>query len=892
MPGESSPLAIEPHGAAPGPAGAAAGGEAARGFVRRVLPNGLTVVVREDSTHPLVAYYITVRTGSAWEGEYLGTGISHVVEHMLFKGTERRPVGALEEEARSYGGSAQGYTTYDTTSYTLTVNREFWSETADLLVDALFRPAMDEKEFLKERDVVLRELKLREDDLAQKAWERLFEEAYRVHPYRIPIIGYEPLVERLTVEDIRAYHRRHYHPNRMVIGVAGDVKAEEVIRRLEELTAEFPPGRAGHSDLPEEPLPLSPRRVVEEAQVQLAAAAVGFPSVPLSDPDLFALDLLAWVLGEGRGCRLDDALKETGLVHSVHALNYTPMERGLFLVSFRLDPERMDEAMKRFEKELDRVRREPVEPAELRAAKRALLREYFSGRQSVEGQASDLASYEVLVGDPDFARRYLAGVEAVEPEDLTRVARQYLRPERMTSVRLYPKGTAPDRPAAARQAGAETEVLKTVLPNGVTLILKPDARLPLVTVQASMFGGVRHETEQTNGISAITARMLLRGAGSLSADEIVETAKRLGAQMAPFSGRNSLGLSLECMPAQLSDAVDLFATILTAPRFPAGELEKERHLQLAALRASEEDPFSWGLRRMVRTLFTVHPYRLDPGGTPESVRALKREDLVRFYRRALNPPKMVISAVGDFDPERMRALLASVFAELSVPAERPPVPAREPQLATRREHQETSPRQEALILIGFPGLAVDDPDVPALDLINTLLSGGAGRLFAEVRERRGLAYAVGAFPVHGLDPGAFILYAVVSPDHLEATRQALLDEVRRLRDELVPAEELERAKQGLLGSRRIARQTQSNWAAQTGLNELYGLGYDYDRKYDARLREVDSQAVRETARRLLDPDRCAVVIGRPEPDGGEQAPAERPAEQPVAGEPEPVRGLR
>ena len=143
----------------------------ASSLVRHRFPNGLTLLIQEDHSHPLVAFHAVVPTGSATEGKFLGTGISHVVEHMLFKGTARRPVGAVEKEARLYGGTSQGFTTYDTTSYQLVVNREHWFEGADLMVDALFFSTLDSQELLKERDVVLRELKMRRDDPSQVAWD-------------------------------------------------------------------------------------------------------------------------------------------------------------------------------------------------------------------------------------------------------------------------------------------------------------------------------------------------------------------------------------------------------------------------------------------------------------------------------------------------------------------------------------------------------------------------------------------------------------------------------------------------------------------------------------------------------------------------------------------------
>lgn len=837
--------------------------------VRRILPNGLTLLVQEDHTHPLVAFYAVVRTGSALEGPYLGSGISHVLEHMLFKGTARRPVGKVEQEARSYGGTSQGYTTYDTTSYPLVVNKEYWAQAADLLVDALFFPSLDPVEFDKEREVVLRELKLGKDDPDQIVWELLFGSAYRVHPYRIPIIGFEELVSKLTVEDARVYHRTHYLPNNIVLAVVGDIKTDTVIAEVEKLTAPIPPGRVPAYATVQEPMPIASRETTQEADINLTSAAIGFPSVSAADRDLFALDLLAWLLGGGRGSRLDRALKEPGLAHSVSASNYTLMERGLFVVSMRTDPDRVGEAMDRLEQELRKTGEELFADAKVEAAKKNFLREYLAGRQTVGGAASDLATYEVLVGEAVFAQRYMKEVARVTPADLKRVAAEYLRPERATRVTLFPRGALPASKEEV-SAPAAAKVEKISLENGLTVLLRQDSRLPLVTFQMTMLGGVRFETDETNGVSLLTARMLLRGTKAKNADQITALVQEMGGELAPFSGRNSLGLTLEVVNSEAPRALDLLSELILEPRFPYDELEKERRLGLADLKAKEEDPFPWGMKRLMGVLFEAHPYRLDPSGSPESLNRLKRENPVSFYAQVLNPKKMVISIVGDFKREELLEKLQAGLGKLAAAAQLR-IPAPEPPLIRLREHLETTPRKEGLIMIGFPGLSITDPRVPTLDLAETVLSGGAGRLFAQVRERRGLAYTVGAVALHGVDPGAFILYAVTDPTQLNEVREVLLSEVRRLAAGGVPQEELKEAQSGLLGSRRIARQTQGAVAFQMAQDELFGLGFDYFEKYESKIKAVTSEQIQKLAKELLSPDRCVVVIGRPQEEESQTA---------------------
>ena len=849
--------------------------------VRKVLPNGLTVLVQEDHSHPLVGFQAVVRTGSATEGSFMGTGVSHVVEHMLFKGTARRPVGAVEREAQSYGGTAQGFTTYDTTSYQIVVNREFWSQTADLMVDALFFPSMAAAEFTKERQVVLRELKLRDDDPGQMIWEVLFENAYRVHPYHVPIIGYEPLLTSLTREEVVQYHRSRYLPNAIVIAVAGDVDAEQVVRRIEDLTSGIQPGRIPPQPFQPEPAPVASREVTQEADLELGIVSIGFPGVAVSSEDVYALDLLAWLLGGGRGSRLDTALKEPGIVHAVSCWDYTPQQPGLFVVTMRMDPDRISKAVEAAFQEMARCQQELFSAAELESAKRVLVRGYLESRQTVAGQASDLAGYEVLVGDPQFAYRYLEGVRRATPEDLRRVAVKYLLRERSTTVKLQPKGTLSFIEKAVSGTSSKLLVEKVVLDNGMRILLRQDRRLPLVTFQVSVMGGVRYETERNNGMSALTAKMLLRGTRKQDALELTHRIKEMGADLEPFHGRNSLGLTLELVGSESARGLQLLAEVLLEPTFPAQEMEKERRLALAEIKASEEDPFSWGLRRMAAALFSIHPYRFDPLGDPESVAVLSRENLVDFHRRILDPRKMVLSVVGDFRRDELLPLMKDSFGRLQAPAGEPFSVPQEPPLDGLKQHQEVTSRKEGLILVGYRGLRVGDPKVPVLDLLEAVLSGGAGRLFTEVRERLGLAYTVGAFSIHGVDPGAFLLYAVTDPSELPTVQKALLDEIRDLSGAPVSQEELDRAREGLLGARRIARQAQASLAAQMSMDELYGLGYDFPERYEAQVRAATPQDLQQVAKTLLESQPYALVIGRPA-DGPSAPSVKKPLEKPAA----------
>ena len=827
------------------------------------LPNGLTILFRQDRGAPLVALEAAVKTGSATEGALLGTGVSHVVEHMLFKGTATRPVGAIEREIKSYGGQINGHTTHDTTGYTLTVHRDHFTDALTLLADALQHPSFDAEELTRELEVVFRELKLRRDDPDQYLADLIWAARYREHPYRHPIVGYEPLLKALTRRQVVDYYRTQYLPSRTVLAIVGDVE-ESVVR--EAVTREmggWPRGLEPSLVAPMEPPPTAPRLVEETAAVAVAQLVLAFPSVAVTHPDLVALDTLARVLGEGRGSRLDLALREPGLVHDVASWNYTPRDPGLFAISAHLDPDKISEVQQRTQEVLAALQRQPVTPAELAAAKRAVIAQYLFGRQTVGAQAADLASNETLTGDPAFSRHYMDAVQGVTAEQVQRVARQYLAPGSAIHVILRPKG-AGTAPVEAPAASAETAPIELItLSNGVRVLLREDPRHPIVTLRVTAFGGLLYETPATNGVSMLTARMLLRGTSSRSAQEVTEFVRSLGGELASMSGRNSVGVSMALLKDDLEAGLALLSDVWFHPAFPADEFLKEQRLLQAEIRQQDDDLFHWGTRRLSHALFGDHPYAMPAEGTQDSVAMLTVAEVAAYHRWLLVPRRLVVSVFGDIRKADVLPAMERTFGR-SLPAApaTPTRPSVQPLTACRRV-EGAWPRAEAIVLVGFVGMAVTDPDLPALDVLDSVLGGSGGRLFTEVRERKGLAYTVGSSAAAGPDPGSILLYAVTDPAQADAVAATLLQEAQRLRTSAVGAEELKTAQEAVVGAQSIRLQTNGALSLATGLDELFQVGWQRYRDYPAKVRAVTPADLRRVAERYLTPDRCVVFIGRP-----------------------------
>ncbi|MBI4227975.1 MAG: insulinase family protein [Candidatus Omnitrophica bacterium] len=833
---------------------------------RWALPNGLVVLFQEDHSAPLVALDALVKTGSATEGAWAGTGVSHVVEHMLFKGTATRPVGAIEREVKSYGGQINGHTTHDVTGYTLTIHRDHFPEALTLLADALQHPSFDPQELTRELDVVFRELKLRRDDPDQSMADLIWAAAYREHPYRIPIVGYEPLLRALTRQQVVDYYRAHYAPNRTVLAIVGDADPAAVRAAATRELAGWPRGLEPPVVTPAEPPPVAPRQVDETADVAVAQLAIVFPGVAVTDPNLVALDTLARVLGEGRGSRLDVALREPGIVHDVAGWNYTPREPGLFAITMHLDPSRISEAQAATHAVIAELQRRSVTSIELAAAKRAVIAQDLFGRQTVGAQAGDLAVNEALAGDPRFSQHYVEAVQQVEAEAVQRVARDYLASSRAIQVTLR-RAPAPEEIQGQPQQGAapsaDSSLERITLSNGVRVLLREDPRYPIVTLRITAFGGLLHETEAINGVSTMTARMLLRGTASRSAQELTELVRSLGGELASASGRNSVGVSLALLRDDVATGMTLLSDIWHHPAFPADEFLKEQRLLQAEIAQTEDDLFPWGRRRLMRALFAEHPYALPPEGTAESVARLTVADAAACHRVLASPRRTVVSLFGDVRKADVLPLLERAFgqpaAEVPPPAARPPLAP----LASRRRVTGVWPRAEAIVLIGFRGVSVTDPDFAAVDVLDAVLGGSGGRLFTEVRERKGLAYTVGSTVSTGPDPGSIVLYAVTDPSQADAVVATLLKEVARLRAAGVTADELSVAQEGVIGAQGIQLQTNGALSLATSLDELFAVGWRRYQAYPAQVRGVTVHDLRRVAERYLTPDRCVVFIGRP-----------------------------
>ncbi len=836
------------------------------GVAITTLDNGLTIIVREDRSAPVVSAQAWCMAGSVHEGKWLGAGLSHVLEHMLFKGTTTRPGSRIDREVQEAGGYMNAYTSFDRTVYHIDVPATGAHTAVDILCDIMQHATLPADELAKELDVIRREMDMGQDDPGRRSSRRLFETAYTRSPYRYTIIGYPDIFNEIKAVDIRSYYAEKYAPNNVFYVVVGDVNRDEVIAQIRTAYEKSKTKALSPMVLPEEPRQTAPREVIEEASIELGHFHFSWHIPELRHPDVPVLDVLAVLLGSGRSSRLFQQIREKqGLVHHVDAWTYSPGNSGLFGMSAVVDPEKMIAARDAMLAEVEKMKTATISTGELGKAVKQFISATLAMRKTMEGQAQNLGSNWLAANDLNFSERYLAAVKQVRPDDILRVAREYLTAENRTIYALLPNGTAPKLSITTEENFAHA-IQKFEFPNGLRLLIKEDHRLPFVEFRAMFQGGVLAETKDDNGITQLSSRMLLKGTSHRSARDIATEIESVGGSIDSYGGNNSFGVNVEALSSDFEISLDLLADVLLNPVFPADALEREREVQIADIYSQKDNLLKSASVAMRRALFGTSGYGLDSTGREEAITKLKAASLKSFHKKMATPNNCVLAIYGDVETIEVKAAVEKAFGHwktgravkelIHVPSEMP--------VALVQRVEETRDKKQAVVVIGFPGSTLYDEDHFALELIQESCSDLGSRLFMRIREQLGLAYYVGAQHFAGVAPGYFAFYAGTEPAKAALVEQEILKEAALLRAEGLTDEELKRAKAKIIGQKKIARQEIGHLASMTALDELYGLGYQRSELDDAKYEAVTLEQVKAAAQKYLRPEAVVVAVVKPE----------------------------
>lgn len=839
---------------------------------REVLPNGLTVLVQRDDSAPAAGVITHVKAGFFDEPDRW-QGISHVLEHMFFKGTGKRGPGDIARETKAAGGYLNAGTGYDQTSYYVVLPASELATAIDIQSDALRNSVIDADELARELQVIIQEAKRKLDSPGAVAHETLHQVMYDQHRIRRWRIGHEETLAGFTRDDVRGYYQSRYVPSRTIVSIVAAVDPEKALDLVRAAYGDWEPRPVSIEPAPRE----TPHRGVRvrtlRGDITHSHLAVGWQAVDPLHPDAPALDLAAAVLGMGRGAWLYRALRESGVAISASSHFYAPTELGIFGWSAEFEPGRLDQIVRIGSQEIRRLIDHGPSEDDLDRARTLLLTRWARRLEPMDGRASALADAEALKHVSYLDEEY-AALSAVTREQVQSAAARYLRSDSVSGLVYHPAKAGDDLRAesmesalqsqprsSSRKQGEIAGVLHLPLA-GADVLARRKTGVPTVTLGIYL-PRRGPEPPETAGIGALALRSAVRGAGSYDARGLAFAFEKLGGALGVSATADWLGFSTTVLSDRLADAAELLRLVYAEPTLGIAEVEKERDLMIEEAVQVADDMFRFPVQLAFRAAFNETGYGLPVHGLPETLKKIEQEQVRDFHSREMTGRPVVV-VVGDAEPETSAETLASVLEKLA------PSPAGNQRFAQGWGAKEFSSRiverekTQTAFAMAFPGPDRRSPDRHAAEVWSAVASGLGGRLFESLRSRRSLAYTVHAMSWQRGGAGSILSYIATSPEREEEARTEMLAELEKFHREPVTDAELTQAVNYLAGQAEVARQSSAvvageiveAWIIGAGLQEIENPGKPY--------RMVDAGQVMEIARRYLDPARRVegIVRGR------------------------------
>jgi zinc protease len=860
-----------------------------------ILKNGLTVIVREQQAVPLTSIATFVKAGYFDEDDRI-SGISHVIEHMFFKGTVNRPVGQVARETQGLGGYLNAYTHYDRTVYYTVVPSENAVRALEIQADALRRSTFDADELKREIEVVLQENNRKLDNPPAVAAEKLFAAAFRQHRMKRWRIGTVEGLRALTRDDLVAYVEKYYRPSNIILSIAGQMDREKMLEEVVRLYGDMEDTDSPlERDLsPEEPAQDSLRYAWERGPVEQNYIAMGYHVPGFLDEDARILEVLAAILSDGRASRLNQFVRdEKGLITRGAASVQAFRDFGFFKIDF--ESNRTSEAQTAVLAELENIKRYGVSRESVERAKALIAQNHYHELETVNGVSEEMAFYEAF-GDWKLAEEHLEAMQAVTPEAIVNAARKYFVSENLSVFEYLPMTSEGNRseadfqtavlnrvPAAMEQRSIDELPVIAEIPSAAgvfqdlvrpiqrrSVLRGPDAyiledhRLPLVSFGIFYPGGRLLETEANAGITELMLRSAIRGSRRFNSDGIARRLENSGAQIRVVNEPDFFGYVLDGLSGKTEQALEVLMDVLQAPAFLEEEVEGEKALQAARIKRLREDNYAYPVQLFMRTLFGGHGYAQPAVGTEDALNSLTRDDLSEWHKENQRSLVPLILIVGDTQGTGLIASIADTLTNEDLQErdiESLPAP---PSARENRETVETVARRQTALVYGFPGTHRASIDRYPMIVLENIVSGLGGRFFDAIREKQGLAYTVQTANTFYSKGGAIYTYTAFSPENEARVKASLEAEIVRLRDQGVTPEEVQKAIAYSIGVKEIALQTRGAQVLEYARAVFSGAGVQSVANYSQLIRNVSPELVRGVASVYLDPQAMRVAIVRGE----------------------------
>jgi zinc protease len=857
------------------------------------LPNGLRVLLFPDQTKQTITVNITYLVGSAIE-DYGETGMAHLLEHMVFKGTPNHR--NVPQELTSHGARPNGSTWTDRTNYfeTFAATDENLNWALDLESDRMINSFIAKKDLDSEMTVVRNEFEADENNPFRVLLDRVMSTAYLWHNYGKETVGTRSDIENVPIERLQAFYHKYYQPDNAVLTIAGKFDEAKTLALVNKYFAPIPrPTRTIQKIYTVEPTQDGEREVTlrRVGDTQVVEAAYHVPAG--SHPDFAAIDIIAQILGDTPSGRLHKALVETKKASDIFGFDFQWHDPTMAIFGAELrQGDSLDAARAALLQTIEGIATNPPTKEEVERARAQLLKNIDLTLNNSDQVGLNLSEF-IGAGDWRLFFLHRDRIRKVTPEEVARVAATYFKPSNRTLGMFVPTPKpdraeippTPDVAAMLKDYKGEAVVAageafdpsptnietRTTRPEvgGLKLALLPKkTRGGAVVAQMTLRYGDEQSLMNRSTAASLAGAMLMRGTTKHTRQQIRDELDRLKANVRVFGGPTQATMFIQTTRENLPAAMRLVAEVLREPAFPANEFDLLKQEELASIEQNRSEPTQIAATAFGRTL-SPYPkgdvrYVSTPDEDVAEINATTLDQAKQFYKDFYGASNGTLTIVGDFDKDEMAKLATDLFGDWKSPRPFTRVPNLYKDVAAVNQSFNAPDKANAFFIAGFNlKLRDDNPDYPALVLGNYMLGGGFlnSRLATRIRQKEGLSYGVGSgINVSALDEsGRFQAFAIYAPQNVNKLEAAFKDEIARMLKDGFTAEEVEAAKSGYLQSRQVSRAQDNELASRLNNYLFLGRTLQWDADLEAKIKALTPEQINAAMRRYIDPTKITIV---------------------------------
>lgn len=859
----------------------------------KLTKNGLRVLLIPDPSKNKFTVNMTYIVGSRHEN-YGETGMAHLLEHMVFKGTPKH--GNIPKELSDHGCFPNGTTSWDRTNYfeTCTASDENLRWALDLEADRMVNSFVARKDLDSEMTVVRNEFESGENSPFRILIQRTMATMFEWHNYGKTVIGARSDIEGVNIERLQAFYRRYYQPDNAVLTITGKFDEAKTLGLVAELFSAIPkPDRVIQPTYTEEPVQDGERLVTVRRVGGVQVLIAGYHIPAGSHPDIGALNLLDVILSDDANGRIYKRLVETKKATQNFTQTFELTEPSAMLNGLVLSKtDNVEEARKIMLDTLEGFAKEPVTKAEVEQAKQVLLKNYETQFNNAERVGLTISDY---IGMGDW-RLYFVVRDATlnaTPEQVQAAAVKYLRPSNRTLGVFVPedkpeRSEVPKAPTVSSlvkdykggaavatgeafdssAANIDRRTKRATLPSGMkTMLLSKKTRGEKVNAQIILRIGDEKSLFGKNEIGGLTANMLDRGTTKHTKKELKDSLDLLKANVRVFGSSTQVLASIESPKANLPEVLKIVAEMLKEPAFPENEFQEVVKQSVTGIENGQKEPQVVAMTAMQRHL-SPYPkgdvrYRPTPVEQIENIKAIKIDDLKAFHKQFYGAGAGQVAIVGDFDEEAVAPLLTSLFGSWKAATPFSLIKTPYKPIEPVNQSFQTPDKANAVFFASFPIQISDEhPDYPALVLGNYMLGGGFlnSRLASRIRGKEGLSYGVGAgfSAPPKQDNAMFMGNAILNPANIQKVEKAFIEEMEKAFKEGFTREEVDAAKKGWLQSRQVMRTEDQSLTGTLAANSAYDRTMSYTREVESKVDSLTVEQVNEVFKKYMDPSKINI----------------------------------